>query len=341
MGDSLGGPAGTSGNDTLRALRAAVEVARLAPSVHNTQPWRWSLTSPTTVELRAQRSRQLAIADPDGLLLTESCGAALHHLRLALEAEGLRADVARVPEAHDPDLLARVSVVGRIATAPHTSELVAATRTRRTDRRPVSDRPVPMAVLETVTAAMCEQGASVYLLQPDQVIELSVAMADADWTEVSEQEHRAEIATWVGGNRPDGTGIPTSSVPNQPPRTQVPSRYFGPPGTLDTGGGHDATARYAIAHADSDTCRDWLVAGEALSAGWLAATVEGLSLLPISAVVEVTSSRMAVRRLLSGIGYPYFVVRLGYVDQSAPSAPQTPRLPIGAILDEVTSEADL
>jgi hypothetical protein len=75
----------------------------------------------------------------------------------------------------------------------------------------------------------------------------------------------------------------------------------------------------------------WLRAGEALSAGWLAATGLGVSVLPMSAAVEVPATRAALRRLLSGLGEPYLVLRLGIADPDS-SAPGTPRLPVERIL---------
>jgi nitroreductase len=70
-----------------RATEAALAVAVRAPSIHNTQPWRWQLAD-GVLTLRADRSRQLAVADPDGHSLLISCGAALHLTELALRAAG-------------------------------------------------------------------------------------------------------------------------------------------------------------------------------------------------------------------------------------------------------------
>ncbi|MGC9665152.1 Acg family FMN-binding oxidoreductase [Planosporangium sp. 12N6] len=314
-------------------LRAAVEAARTAPSVHNTQPWRWQISDDRTLRLYADRGRQLEVADPDGRLLTVSCGAALHQVRLAFATAGWQVDVQRLPDPAAPDLLATVTVVGCGERDEHAEVLLAATARRRTDRRPVADRPVDQAALDSVAAEVAAEGVRLYLLRGDQVVDLAAAMSAADRTEVGEEAHRAEIAHWVGGERPDATGVPSAAVPQQPPQTQVPGRYFGPPGTLPVDGGHDVAAVYAILHGDGDGPMDWLRAGEALSAGWLTATVQGLSVLPISAVVEVLATRLALRRMLSGLGYPYLALRLGYPDPEAPEPPVTPRLAVDEIVE--------
>ncbi|NJC72341.1 nitroreductase [Planosporangium thailandense] len=317
----------------MAVLRAAVDAARSAPSVHNTQPWRWRIGDGDTLHLYADRSRQLEVADPDGRLLTESCGAALHHARLALAAAGWQFDVRRVPDGAPPDLLATIALTGRGEPDEHARTLLDAASSRRTDRRPVLDRPVDQAALDTVVAAVVAEDTHLYLLRDDQVVDLTAAMSSADRTEVGEEAHRAEIARWVGGERRDATGIPASAVPERPPQTQVPTRYFGPPGTLAIDERHDVAAVYGILHGDNDTPRAWLRAGEALSAGWLTATAQGLAMLPISAVVEVLPVRMALRRMLSGLGYPYLAIRIGYPDPDAPAPPATPRLAVDDILE--------
>src|SRR5262245_36766735 len=99
----------------MRALREAAEQALAAPSIFNTQPWRWQI-SDDTLRLWADRQRQLLVADPEGRLLTISCGVALHHARVALAAAGHQAVVRRLPDPADDDLLAEIRVEGRHKT---------------------------------------------------------------------------------------------------------------------------------------------------------------------------------------------------------------------------------
>lgn len=82
-------------------LYTAVEQALRAPSVHNTQPWRWRIR-PEAVELHADWRRHLVATDPDRRDLILSCGAALHHLRVALSAQGLAVRVDRLPGSREP-----------------------------------------------------------------------------------------------------------------------------------------------------------------------------------------------------------------------------------------------
>jgi hypothetical protein len=88
-----------------RTVRSALELATRAPSVHNSQPWRWRIGD-RSVHLYADHSRRLPATDPDGRDWIVSCGAALHHLRIALAASGISAIVQRMPNPSEPDHLA-------------------------------------------------------------------------------------------------------------------------------------------------------------------------------------------------------------------------------------------
>ena len=83
-------------------LDALVQAAALAPSSHNTQPWRFRLDG-RTVDVLADRTRALPINDPHDRELTISCGCALFNLRVAAAAVGLEARVDVLPDAADDD----------------------------------------------------------------------------------------------------------------------------------------------------------------------------------------------------------------------------------------------
>jgi nitroreductase len=123
----------TADRDASAVLAEAAAAAGAAPSIHNTQPWRWQVR-PDGLDLYAQRDRQLVATDPDGRMLTISCGTALHHARVALAAEGWQAVVSRLPDSADPDLLARITLGDRAPVSPEAMRLYQTVRLRHTDR---------------------------------------------------------------------------------------------------------------------------------------------------------------------------------------------------------------
>src|SRR5207249_12233695 len=132
-------------------LLRAVERALQAPSVHNTQPWRWR-SGDGVVELFADRTRHLSSTDPDGRDLVISCGAALHHLRVALAHLQVASSTERMPDPEDSALLAAVRVRAGSADEQDAA-LAVAIEQRRTDRRAMVAGPSPAQVRQLVRQA--------------------------------------------------------------------------------------------------------------------------------------------------------------------------------------------
>jgi hypothetical protein len=309
---------------TGEALTGAAAAAGHAPSILNTQPWRWRL-EPGRLELHAERSRQLPVTDPQGRLRTISCGAALHHARTALAAAGWSVHVVRLPDPDQPDLLAALTVTGSAPVNETATRLADAIPARHTDRRPVSETPLPVAHLNAIAAAARAE-ANLQILTHGQIPDLATAVCRAAAVQAADPRVGAELAHWTGTSAPTGTGLPVGVLPDHPAQTTVPGRDFGRPGTLPIGAGHDRVAVYAVLFGAADDSVSWLRSGEALSAAWLTATTLGVSVVPLSDVVEVTYTRQTLRHLLAGLGCPHLVLRLGIADPEPAGYVHTPRL---------------
>ena len=98
------------------ALRV-IELACRAPSVLNTQPWRWRVVDDATVDLYADRQRQLQVSDPSGRIWPSSYGAALHHGFVAAQAMSLTPTIEELmPSPEDRDHLARITLSSGVPT---------------------------------------------------------------------------------------------------------------------------------------------------------------------------------------------------------------------------------
>ncbi|MEU4237576.1 nitroreductase family protein [Actinoplanes sp. NPDC026619] len=322
----------TVDTDCRQALREAADAARYAPSIHNTQPWKWTV-HPDRLELHAVTDRQLAVQDPDAHMLLMSCGAALHHARVALAAAGFQTRVER--PAGDPLAVIYPEKQGEPDRAA--VELFEQLKARHTDRRTVGDTPLAPDVLGELVTATEQEGARLHLVGKDQLIDLAVIVERAQQTESSDDRLVKETAEWVGGERADGTGIPDANLPAGLPLTTVAERDFGREGTLAVGEGHDTAATYGVIYGTGDERDEWLRAGEALNSLWVAATAHGAGLLPLSGPVEVGYTRHELRRIIGDLGAPYLVVRLGALNPAGVQPSQTPRLPVDQVIDEVAS----
>jgi nitroreductase len=315
-------------------LADAAAAAGYAPSIDNAQPWRWRVGS-DTLDLYLHRSRVRAATDPDARLATLSCGAALHHARAVLAAEGWHVTVARVPDAADQDHLANLRVYAPAPADPRAVRQVRTIPLRHTNRRPVVGPPVGPEDLRAIIATVRAEAAWLHILRPEQVLELAAAANHAQVTEAGVPEWRTELAYWTSGTRPTGTGILSTAIPQGAPQAAVPGRESGHWGDLPISAQHDRAALFAVLYGQSDEPRDWLRAGEALSACWLTATERGISVMPLSAPVEVIGTREALRRILSYLNHPFLVLRLGTVDAADADATHAPRQPTDQTIERL------
>jgi nitroreductase len=312
-------------SETTRLLESAAEAAMHAPSVFNTQPWRWRITG-DTLELFADPDRQLASTDPDGRLLLLSCGTALHHARTALAAAGWTSTVDRLPDPAQPDLLARVHLEHSGPADPEAQRMAAAIGRRRTDRRAFGDRPVSGQTLTMLRRFVEAEGAYLHVVPDDQVPMLAISTERAAGAERDDPAYREELERWTNRPQERGDGVsPATAV--EPALRRVPVRDFAPEGHagLAPGADVDRGAAYVIVFGTTDQRIDLLRGGEALSALLLLATAEGLATAPLSEAVEVAWSRHLLTTLLSDVGEPYIAVRLGHPGTGEPLPPRARR----------------
>lgn len=319
-------------------LTFLVHYAVLAPSGHNTQPWRFRIAD-DAIELRADRSRALPAVDPGDRELVMSCGAALFHLRVAMRHFGFAPDVARFPEAEDPDVLARVRLGARLdrraAPTLEDDRLFMAIPRRRTNRRPFAPRPVPEGELDVLRDAARREGAHLHVLaQASDKAALADLIAEGDRLQGGNPAFRRELAAWLEPNRSDRPdGIPGYAHGHGDLRA-----YVGPliVRTFDWGDGQAARDRQLaegspvllVLGTDRDDPPAHLAAGEALDRVLLTATAYDLSASYLNQPIETPALREAVAGL-AGAAYPQVILRLGY----GPPVPPTPRRPASDVLD--------
>ncbi|MFL6127913.1 MAG: Acg family FMN-binding oxidoreductase [Mycobacteriales bacterium] len=330
------GPGGASEGPSVREWADVVRFAVRAPSIHNTQPWRWVLDG-EVLSLFADRSRQLTAADPDGRAVLLSCGGALSLAVLRLAAAGWMTVVDRLPEGAG-GVLARIRVVGRSDPEPVMVARATAAERRHTERRPFRAEPVPAGLLdELVRAADDGQVYAFAVQQADQRLDLAVAMSWADRVESEDPAYRAELAHWVGPRAAAaGEGVPASAVPHvsagRPRRTEVPVRDFeaGARGELEVAGDVDEQPAYLVLLSGTDGPQQRLRAGEAYLRVSVEAVRLGLASSAMTQAVDLPGVRERFRALMDWADHPQMVLRVGY-PPAEPVTEQTPRRPLSEV----------
>lgn len=314
--------------------RAVFTLANRAPSVYNSQPWRWRI-GPTSIHLFADLQRALPATDPEGRDLRLSCGAALHHLRVALLAAGLGAEVHRLPDPAHPLHLAALEPHPARPT-PDDLALARAIENRRSDRRMFSSWPVPAEMLAALQTAAARQGAVLKILDRDSDRHAVVRLVERSAVEQALTPDTAqEIARWSGRGRGAPEGVPAANVPAEPVGA-IPVRRFAGSDQVENSprrGETDGTV-VALLATPGDSAVEQLQAGEALSAVLLVATRFGLATDPISQPLEVRATRAELGiAVLDGGAEPQVLLRLGWAPMSATPVPPTGRRPVVDTMD--------
>lgn len=323
------------------AVRRALDLARLAPSLHNTQPWRWHVGD-GAVHLHADLDRWLPATDPDALGLLVSCGAALHHLRVALAAEGVGATVHRLPDSDDSDLLAvlglrpnRTGSFDRLID-PEQARVIAV---RRTDRRSYRPLPVPTGHLDALATHAATHGAQIRLItDPDLIRTVEFAVRAAAAEHATDPLYRDELHDWTVGRALDG-GVPPGSVPiGGPHRTGLPVRAFPHADLADERADRADAATVLVLGTSSDDRLSRIRAGEAASAVLLHATQLRLSSNLLTEPLENACTReLLADEVLGGSLCPQLVIRVGEPPACGPEPPPTPRRPLDDQVEHLRS----
>jgi len=266
--------ASDTGPDLAERAGYLVEVAARAPSVHNTQPWRFTVTG-QAIELYADASRQL-MEDLAGREMIISCGAALFGLRLAVRSLGYHPEAALFPEPGQRRLLARVRA-GR--PAPMTSDeraMLQAVPHRHTHRGAFEPGPLPGDLLDRLRDDAGAEGATLAVIDDGPAYQRLTAIL-ASWsrwrdlypTSPAEIQARAETLRWTreaGSQAGDGVPAPDPAAairvgpradPRQPDAGRIAAAAAGvrrgpdqPPHASPARGGpdHREVTRYPAAH---------------------------------------------------------------------------------------------
>jgi nitroreductase len=300
-------------------LRLAAEAAVRAPSLHNSQPWRFRLRD-GAVEVLADRSRQLAVADTAGWALRIACGAAIFNARLALAGAGVPAELTLLPHDAEPDVVARlVPGTPRPPTYPEQALLAAVPR-RHSNRQPFWPDPVPSpARVELIEAARTEGAWLDLLVGMTPLAGFAEIAQSADRVLRRDPQYQAELMAWSHTEAGNPEGVPViAGAPAAEPQDLLPQRTFAERRRAP-GRDFEPEPLVAILGTRGDRPIDQLVAGQALQRVLLTVVDLGLACSMISQPIEVPAARDQLCRSVRRSGAAQMALRIGYGHPGHPS----------------------
>ena len=304
-----------------------VYYARLAPSTHNSQPWKFVAGS-SRIDVFADEGGWLRAMDPDRRELHVSLGCAIESLRIAADFGGWGSETEYFPVPGDETLVARV----RIAFAGpkregSAADLLGHMVTRHTSHRlfetgkPVSDR-------DRSRLYKCFQigDVSLHFLNDRLALDsLAAVEARADAALLARTDYRAELARSIG----DGM-LNMPWLLSKIAQLSVGRLSIAGPAKHSNAQRLASAPLVALLTTREDRRVDQVQAGEAFMRVALVAEAHDIRVQPVSQVLEVAEARAELARLFAlGDRVSQHLFRLGHAAaETGPSA----RRPIKDIL---------
>jgi hypothetical protein len=308
----------------IEVIKDAVRLACRAPSLHNSQPWHWAASDgalrlfldPTRV-LDYDQSRREALI---------GCGAALHHLQVAMSAAGWHTHVDRFPNSDDLNHLASLKFSPTDQVTDNHRRRADAILMRRSDRLPFSG-PTDWESFEPVLRRVVSTDTVRFDVLPEDLRpQLAEASEIATSLRLYDSAFHTEIGWWTGEFRASD-GIPNSSLVSAAEGERVDvGRHF----PVGHGGERrieipEDHAKILLLSTDTDSHADALASGEALSATLLECTMAGLATCTLTHITEVRTTRDLVAALMGYDSHPQVLIRVGFAPAMENLPPVTPR----------------
>jgi hypothetical protein len=321
--------ASSTGPDLAERAGYLIELAARAPSVHNTQPWRFTVTG-QAIELYADASRQLMedLADREMIM---SCGAALFGLRLAIRSLGYQSEVDLFPESGQRRLLARVRAGRPAPMTPDERAMLKAVPHRHTHRGAFEPGPLPVGLLDHLRDDAAAEDATLTVIDDGPAYQRLAAILAAwsRWrdlypTSPAEIRTQAETLRWTrDADSQARDGVPAHAFPAAASggAGRLPQRDF----DLDRGwgfpppGGPPAPVT-AVMVAQGEDEESWLRVGQALQRILLRAASRWVFARLQTQPLQSASVRAQLRSSLALPGSPQLLLELGVVRTSHPTA---------------------
>jgi len=314
-------------------IARAAELACRAPSVYNSQPWRWVAT-PAAVDLFTDPHRVVRSTDRFGREAIISCGALLDHFRIAMAVAGWRTHIEEFPNPNRLEHLASLYFTPLEYVTQAWRDHADAISRRRSNRLPFGPPGEWQSFETTLRLAFGSEYVGIEALADSARPRLLDASRLTASLRRDDEFYHRELHWWTAPVR-HSDGIPPRGLVSQTAADRVGvGRKFPSSGCRDrlVATSQDQ-AKILVLSTPEDTRADAFHSGQVLSKVLLECTIAGLATCPLTHITELEASRDIIRDLLVAKAIPQVLIRVGAAPDVEDIPPPTPRRPLSEVLE--------
>lgn len=314
-------------------LRFLVRFAVLAPSSHNSQPWRFEVRAGKII-VYPDMQRALPQGDADNRQLFISIGCAIENLVVAADYYGFRTDI----QHHGAGTTVLFQKIGE-KPSHEGNHLIFSIPKRHTNRNPYEIRLPDRQFLSWAASQGREEMRIDCVTEQGAKEKIASAVIAAGIMAMENDAFREELSHFVKSNITGakigmpafGVGIPTPVSFVTPfmlkhfNMNKVSKRQ-------DSALLKEQTLAFLIISSREDNIVSWMRAGQVYERIALEAERQNIRTAPMAAAIEMRQYRMALQDVLGISLLPHVFFRAGYTEKLTP---HSPRLSASEVITEV------
>jgi nitroreductase len=343
-------------------LQFLLRYAVLAPSSHNTQPWRFAIevTSPPTIRVLTNMAGWLRVADADKRELLISMGCMLENFLIAARHFGYQCEVSYFPKPDNEEWCATIECTppadkpSSASTSPAEAARFAAITTRHTNHQAYNVQTIPENDLEALQACVDEgdnndneddagefDDLALFLISDEETrIQIKELVIEGDVHQFSNPAYRQELGVWIGKGALGATGMSAkigkfvvTHINMGKSIAKNNAKLLNSAPVIAVIGSKVNVEMGAEMGAKQDDAHTHIRVGRLFERVALTATARGIATHPMSQPLEVPHLRSKLATLLPTDGgseyIPQHCFRLGY---AKPESKHTPRWAVQELL---------